>query len=216
MLSDLPLKYVLRVPGGGSDADELPLVVCMHGRGADANDLADLAPVVDAGWRWLFPNAPKPFEAYAGMTFGYTWFDGWPPRGNSIADSRRLILEFLDAAVARYPTPKGKVLLSGFSQGGLMALDAGYRTQQPLAGIVVMSGALYEDELGELDARREVPVLLVHGTADDMIPVIAARRTRRVLEDHGIEPEYHEFLMGHQVSQESMDVVGQFMRKLLK
>src|SRR5205823_12162250 len=108
MRSDLPLKYVLSVPGGRSDADELPLVVCMHGRGADANDLADLAPVIDDGWRWLFPNAPKPFEAYPGMTFGYTWFDGWPPRGNSIADSRRLILEFLDTAVRRYPTPKGK------------------------------------------------------------------------------------------------------------
>jgi len=216
MRTDLPLKYVLSVPGGGSNTDELPLVVCMHGRGADANDLADLAPLIDDGWRWLFPNAPKPFEAYPGMTFGYTWFDGWPPRGNSIAESRRLILDFLDAALQRYPTPKGKIILSGFSQGGLMALDTGYRTQQQLAGIVSMSGAIYEDELGDLEAHRDIPVLVIHGTADEMIPVLAARRTRLVLQNHGIDPDYHEFPMGHQVSQESMEAVGRFLRKSLK
>ena len=43
--------------------------------------IADLAPMLDppGGARFVFPNAPKPFEAYPGMPFGYTWFDGWPP-----------------------------------------------------------------------------------------------------------------------------------------
>ena len=71
----LPLKYVLRVPSGKSDADELPLVILLHGRGADANDLADLAPYIDRGYRFVFPNAPKAWEAGPGMTFGFTWFD---------------------------------------------------------------------------------------------------------------------------------------------
>ena len=66
------LKYVLRVPSLRPDDEPLPLVLLMHGRGADANDLADLAPMLDppGGARFVFANAPKPFEAAPGMTFG--------------------------------------------------------------------------------------------------------------------------------------------------
>jgi len=213
MLTDLPLKYLLRVPSGRKDDAELPLVIVMHGRGADANDLADIAPMLDrGGYRFLFPNAPKPFEPYSGMTFGYTWFDGWPPAPGTIEESRQLILRFIDEALARYPTPSGKLILAGFSQGALMSLDAGFRTQQPVAGIVSMSGALYE---ADLPALKRIPVMIVHGTDDEVIPVLAARRTRRVLEDAGLEPEYHELPMGHWVTPESMAVVGGFLKRVL-
>jgi phospholipase/carboxylesterase len=195
----------------------MPLVVVLHGRGADANDLADLAPMMDGpeGLRFIFANAPKPFEPYPGMTFGWTWFDGWPPTPESIAESRNKLLAFLDEIVERYPPKEGKIILAGFSQGGMMALDVGFRTEQRLRGIVVMSGAIYEAELPDLRARKDQRVLLVHGTQDDMIPVIAARRTRRVLEDHDVEPEYHEFSMGHHVTPESMAVVADFIRRCM-
>ena len=211
---DLSLKYVLSVPGGRKDDAEMPLVIVMHGRGADANDLADIAPALDqsSGIRFIFPNALKAFEPYRGMTFGFTWFDGWPPTHDSIDESRRSVLRFIDEVVARYPTPSGKLILAGFSQGALMALDTGFRTKQALAGIVVMSGALYEDELPNL---TKLPVLIVHGTDDEVIPVLAARRARRVLEDHGLSPEYHEFAMGHWVTDESIAAVGEFIRRCL-
>src|SRR5438132_9483012 len=143
----MPLQYLVRVPSGKPEDAEMPLVIVLHGRGADANDLADIAPMIDDGYRFLFPNAPKPFEAAPGMTFGYTWFDGWPAERSSIVKSRELLLDFIEKAVARFPTPKGELILAGFSQGGLMSLDVGFRTTQPLAGIVVMSGAIYEDDL---------------------------------------------------------------------
>jgi phospholipase/carboxylesterase len=203
------LKYVLRTPPGRDDSAELPLVVMLHGRGADANDLADLAPYVGPDFRFVFPNAPKPFEAMPGYSFGFTWFDGWPAERNSLNESRELLLRFLDEIVVRYPTPKGKVILSGFSQGGLMSIDVGFRTKVELAGIVVMSGAIYEEDLPPFD--REIPLLLLHGADDDVIPVLVAHRTRRVLEDHGVDVEYHEYPMGHQVSEESMSAVAKFM-----
>jgi phospholipase/carboxylesterase len=212
---DLALRYVMSVPGGAPAGAEMPLVVVMHGRGADANDLADIAPALDHGYRFVFPNAQKAFEAYPGMTLGYTWFDGWPPAGSAIVESRELLLRFIDEVVERYPTPAGKLIISGFSQGALMSLDVGFRTAKKVAGIAVMSGALYEPDLPDLRKAKDIPVLIVHGTDDDMIPVIAAWRTRRVLEDHGIEPEYHEFPMGHWVTPESLAVVGEFMRRCL-
>lgn len=214
----MALHYLHTIPSAQPDDASLPLVVVLHGRGADANDLADLAPMVDGpgGYRFVFANAPKAFEPYPGMTFGFTWFDGWPPTPESIAESRRLLLDFLDQIIERYPPKDGKVILAGFSQGGLMALDVGFRTKTPLAGIVVMSGGLYEDELPDFEARSDQRVLIVHGTLDDMIPVVAARRARRVLEDHGIQPEYHEFSMGHHVTQESMAVVTDFIRRCIQ
>lgn len=211
------LKSVLRVPSGAADDAELPLVILMHGRGADANDLADVAEMIDppGGARFLFPNAPRPFEPAPGMSFGWSWFTGWPAERESFLESRRLILDFLDDALRKYPTPPGKVILSGFSQGAMMAIDTGYRTGQPIAGIVAMSGAVNEAELPDVSAKKDLPILIVHGSVDDMIPVLAARRARRLLEERGIEPEYHEFPMGHHVTPESMAVVADFIRRRL-
>ena len=94
-----------------------------------------------------------------------------------------------------------------------MAIDVGFRTTQSLAGIAVMSGALYEDD--PPDFKKRLPVLTVHGTQDEMINVNLARRARRVLEQHGVVVEYHEFPMGHFVTPESMAVVGDFIRRCL-
>ena len=209
MPTDLPLRYVLSVPSGKPDDAELPLVFVLHGRGADANDLADIAPLIDNDYRFIFPNAPEPFEPAPGFSFGYTWFDGWPAERNSFVRSRELLMRFIDEAVARYPTPPGKIVLSGFSQGGMMSLDVGFRTQQKLAGIVVMSGALNEQDPPPFSL--DIPVLMIHGTQDDMIPVLAARRGRRILEEQGVRLEYHEFAMGHFVTPESMAVVRDFL-----
>src|SRR5581483_4583447 len=164
--ADLALSYVLSVPSGAPDSEPLPLIFVLHGRGADANDLADIAPAIGTGYRFVFPNAPEPFEPAPGFRFGFTWFDGWPPEPNSFLRSRSLLLQFLDQVLDRYPTPPGKVIVSGFSQGGMMSLDAGFRTARNIAGIVVMSGALYEQDLPPF---KPLPVLIVHGTEDDMI-----------------------------------------------
>ncbi len=217
MRNDLPLQYVVKTPTGSAGTAEMPLVVVMHGRGADANDLADIAPMLDgpSGYRFVFPNAPNAWEAAPGMTFGYTWFDGLPPDASSLRSARVRLTEFLDAAVKHFPTPAGKVVLAGFSQGALMALDVGLR-RDDLAGIVAMSGALDERDLPDLAHNKDRRVLIVHGTADEMINVNMARRARRVLESHGLDPEYHEFPMGHHLTPQSMAIVGEFIRRCLE
>jgi phospholipase/carboxylesterase len=213
---DLALQYVLNVPSGNDAGVEMPLVLMLHGRGADANDLAGLAPGLDAGgYRFVFPNAPRPFEPSPGMSFGFSWFDGWPPSADTFDYSRKLVLRLLDQLTDRYPTPPGKVIVSGFSQGGMLALDVAYRTRQDVAGVVVMSGALNENELPPFASKKTIPVLIVHGSSDDMIPILAARRMRHGLEHHGLVPEYHEFSMGHEVTPKSVAVVREFLQRSL-
>lgn len=210
----LSLEYVLNVPSDARPTDSRPLVIVMHGRGADMNDLADIAPMLDrGGYRFVFPNAPHTFEPAPGMIFGRTWFNGWPPTRSSLDQSRALLLQFIDEIAGRLMTPPGKILISGFSQGGVMSFDAAFRTKQQIAGIASMSGAIFENELPAPVTWPRVPVLIVHGTEDDMIPVLAARRARRFLESNGIEPEYHEFAMGHHVTPESLEVVSMFIKR---
>lgn len=206
MHTDLSLKYLLNVPSRRPDSDPMPLVILMHGRGADAHDLADLAPLLDPppGCRFVFPNAPRPWEASPGMTFGWTWFDGWPPKPDSIAASREELIQFAGEVTARYPTTS--LIVAGFSQGAMMALDVGLRIDA--AGIVAMSGGLYE--FPETTPR---PVFLGHGTLDDVVPVANARRARLVLEDHGFDVEYHEYPMGHQIVMEEMAEVRAFIAR---
>jgi phospholipase/carboxylesterase len=189
----------------------MPMVIMIHGRGADMNDLADLAPLLDTpgGARFVFPNAPKPFEAYPGMTFGWTWFEGWPPEGDSVLASREALLQFLDEITAQYPTTS--LIISGFSQGAMMSLDVGLR--RDAAAILAMSGGLYELDLPDLAARKATPVLLSHGSLDDVVPVIYARRARALLEEAGFDVEYHEYPMGHQVVMEEVAVVKEFIAR---
>ena len=209
MHTDLSLNYLLHVPSRRADTETMPLIVVIHGRGADANDLADLAPLLDPpeGARFVLPNAPKAFEAYPGMSFGWTWFDGWPPEQKSVAESRAKLLTFLDELTARYPT--SALIIAGFSQGAMMSLDVGLRRE--VAGIVAMSGGLYELDLPDLAKAPKVPILIAHGLMDDVVPVNYARRARARLEEAGFPVDYHEYPMSHQVAMDEIEVVKAFI-----
>jgi phospholipase/carboxylesterase len=211
VITDLSLRYLVQVPSGRDDSEEMPLVIMLHGRGADMHDLADLAPMLDTagGIRFVFANAPRQWEAYDGMTFGWTWFDGWPPEHQSVVASREILLAFADEVTARYPT--SKLIVSGFSQGAMMALDVGLRREA--AGIIAMSGGLYEHDLPKRLERK--PVFLGHGTYDDVVPVGYAQRARLALERQGFDVEYHEYPMGHQVAAEEIAHVRAFLQNNL-
>lgn len=204
-IEDLSLRYLVTEVTN----DELPVVVVLHGRGADMHDLADLAPLLaePGTWRFVFANAPRPFEAYPGMTFGWTWFDGWPPEPASVKASREVLLKFLGELTQRYKP--SKLVLAGFSQGAMMALDVGLRTD--VVGIVAMSGGLYELDMPDLSRKKGLPVLVAHGIYDDVVPVQYARRARHLLEEAGLDVEYYEYPMQHQVAQEEIEAVRQFL-----
>lgn len=208
--TDLSLSYLLEVPSNRPDTDAMPMVLLIHGRGADAHDLADLAPLLDSasGARFVLPNAPKPFEVYPGMAYGWTWFEGWPPSQPSVAESRAILLKFLDEVTARYPTTS--LIIAGFSQGAMMSLDAGLR-RDDVKGIIAMSGGLYDKDLPDLREHAKVPIFIGHGTVDEVVPIMYARRARAQLEEAGFAVEYHEYEMGHQIVMDEITAVKAFI-----
>lgn len=210
-VTGLTLRYLLTIPSGRAETEPMPTILLMHGRGADMNDLADLAPLLDVapGCRFVFPNAARPWEAAPEMTFGWTWFDGWPPESASVAASRELLLTFIDEMKERYPTTK--LIVAGFSQGAMMSLEVGPRTDA--AAIVAMSGGLYERHLPE--QLSPVPVFIGHGTIDDIVPITYSRRARLVLEEKGFDVDYHEYPMGHQIVMEELEHLRAFIARAL-
>lgn len=211
-IQDLPLSYIER---SEHEARDLPVIVMIHGRGADAADLVDLGPMIGTGYRYLFPDAPRPFEPMPLYRYGLTWFDGLPPEESSFRESRDLLVAWLQAVSERYATPLTRFLIAGFSQGGVMALDVAFRITPAPAGAIVMSGALHESDAPDFAGNRAIPVCMVHGIGDEILPVQYARRARAVLETAGLAVDYGEFEMAHHVTLESMNQVRHFAERVL-
>ncbi|MBZ6386742.1 MULTISPECIES: alpha/beta hydrolase [Pantoea] len=149
------------------------LVIFLHGVGSNGEDLASL------GHHWapllpdvLFaaPDAPFPFAHGA----GFEWFslDGVTPenRPARVRAARVAFDDTLEAILARHALRDAweKVVLVGFSQGSIMALDALASGRFPLAGVVAFSGRLAFDE--PLSPSEQTPALLIHGHADAVVP----------------------------------------------
>jgi phospholipase/carboxylesterase len=199
-------------------ASELPLIVGLHGRGADAEDLAGLVNWLSVeSCRFALPNGPLPV-VNAPWHAGFAWYVLGQHQAASIAACREQLMAFVDELERRYETPRERIVLLGFSQGAVMTLEVGLRSERPFAGLVVMGGYLYAPEtLGPfLRAGRDRQIQIVHGAYDDVVSVDGGRLARDVLEAAGLEPEYHELPIGHQVSSESLALVRSFMERVLR
>jgi phospholipase/carboxylesterase len=196
------------------------LVVLLHGYGANGDDLIALGQE----WqRWLpqtafvAPNAP---QAIPGVYGGLQWFPltlrdpGEYRRG--VVAAQPALDRFLDTELARHRLRPERLVLVGFSQGTMMALHAGLRRSVAPAGIVAYSGLLAGPEhLAEIKVRP--PVLLVHGEADDLIPVEALHMAREALAAAGVPVEWHERpRLGHGIDREGQWMAATFIAEVLR
>ncbi|WP_338663660.1 phospholipase [Pararoseomonas sp. SCSIO 73927] len=169
------------------------IVFLLHGVGADGNDLIDLAPqwglaVPDA--LFVAPHAPFP---YAGAPYGRQWFDLEDRTPARMEAGVRAVAPMLDALIAgecaAAGLPETHIMLMGFSQGAMTALFLGLRRATPPAAILAYSGLLLAPESLGAELRGRPPVLLVHGEADEVVPVAGSRAAERVLRDAGVPVE---------------------------
>lgn len=184
-------------------------IVLLHGYGADGNDLIGLAPLLSRSLptaAFHAPHAPESCEMWAA---GRQWFSlaAYDPdtlrrdparmtavHEGMLAGARKvapLIDAFLDEVLARHGIPASRLALVGFSQGTMMALHVALRRREPVAAVVGYSGAL----LGARRLAEEIlsrpPVLLVHGEADEVVPVEATRNAEQALRSAGVDVAAH-------------------------
>jgi len=149
------------------------LVIFLHGVGSNGEDLAALgrhwAPLLP-DVIFAAPDAPEPFPYGA----GFQWFslEGVTPenRPARVRNARAAFDATIETIMAQHAL-NGRwdsVVLVGFSQGSIMALDMLASGRYPLAGVVAFSGRLAFD--GPLTPTPQTPALLIHGHADEVIP----------------------------------------------
>jgi phospholipase/carboxylesterase len=118
-----------------------------------------------------------------------------------------MLEEWLDEAAKLYPIDRSHVVLLGFSQGGVLAYDLFLRQPDRFAGLAALSSWLPQEvaeRAAAHDALKGRPVLVLHGSADPMIPVQRAQESRDRLLPLGVSVTYREFEMGHEISPEAL------------
>lgn len=192
------------------------LLVILHGWGANAQDVASLVPLLNLGnYYVLCPNGPLP-HPYDPM-FGRMWYSfgqmpTFPVAANDgLADSRKILTDWLRSLEGSTGIPLTKTVLAGFSQGGAMTLDVGL--DLPLAGLVSLSGYWHQNVQHAGD--QFPPVMMAHGLQDTVVPISAARDARDRLLKLGVNLEYQEFEMGHDIRPEVLQLTRQFVQRVL-
>lgn len=201
-------------------------VIWMHGLGADASDFYSVVPQLglppEPAVRFVFPNAPRiPVTINMGMImrawYDVTGFERDDQDEPRIRQSATWINEVVAREVDRGVSP-GRIVLAGFSQGGAMALFAGLRQQESLAGLMCLSGYLLLDE--ELESIAQAggpspPIFQAHGTGDPLVPYTTGLRSRDRLVGAGFGVEWREYPMGHQVCLDEIRDIGTWLRGIL-
>ena len=181
------------------------LLVALHGWGANAQDLAPLASMFDlADYQFLFPDAPFPHPQ---VPWGRAWYALETGDYRGLAESRQILLDWLLSLECTTGVPLSRTFLSGFSQGGAMALDVGLNL--PLAGLCSLSGYLHFKP--QATSAALPPVLIVHGRQDQIVPVKAAQQARDELTALGVPVEYQELNMGHEIQPEVLALMHRFI-----
>jgi phospholipase/carboxylesterase len=202
-------------------------VILLHGLGADGGDLApvvgelglpDALPV-----RFVFPHAPmRPVTINNGYVMR-AWYDikAFSREGRDdtagLTDSTKRVNGYIAAEKQRGIAPS-RVVLAGFSQGGAVALHAGLRYPERLAGILAMSSYLpFASTLAKekSTANADVPILMCHGRQDPIVHVGMGIEARDELKAQGYAVEWHDYQMQHAVCAAEIAEVGRWLRRRL-
>jgi phospholipase/carboxylesterase len=201
-------------------------IIWLHGLGADGHDFA---PIVDelgltAPVRFVFPHAPlRSVTINAGMRMR-AWYDiesvdaGMREDEAGIRESAAMIRGLIDSESARGVASK-RIVLAGFSQGGAIALHTALREPRPLAGVLALSTylPLAATLAGERDpANDAVSIWMAHGSADPMIHLSLAERSRAALESAGYAVEWHCYPMAHAVCGDEIRDIGVWLNRRIE
>lgn len=212
-------EAILEPADGPADA----AVIWMHGLGADGYDFVPMVPELrlpaGARVRFVFPHATvRPVTINAGYAMR-AWYDirDLTPEGRDDEEGFAAARTRIEQYIARERAAgiaAGRIVLAGFSQGGAVALHVGLRHAGPLAGIIALScylplRARLADELSA--AGRGIPILMCHGTVDEVVHMRFGELSRDLLLQAGLQVDWHAYPMGHSVCGEEIGDISAWL-----
>ena len=203
--------------------DPVAVVIWLHGLGADGHDFEPIVPELqlppDLPVRFVFPHAPEIAVTAFGGQRARAWFD-FDPAGTDLPGMKKSVLQIQDLIQTELDNgmPSERILLAGFSQGGVMAFQTALYYPKPLAGILALSTFLAVGEnlaSGKSQANAQIPILMCHGQSDSVLPLSLGKSSLETLQAAGYAVEWHEYPMGHEVNLEEIREISRWLQRVL-
>ena len=203
------------------------VIVLLHGYGSNGQDLISLVPY----WQralpdavFVSPDAPEPCEI--APTSGFQWFSLMSENDNGdlqvkdplkylsgVREAKPALDGYLDEVLMEYGLANADLALVGFSQGSMMALQVGPRRAGKIAGVLAYSGSLIDDD--NLQNVHKIPVRLIHGDADDVVPVESYAYAKRILEKLNFPVSGHTTkYLGHGIDNDGIEGGTEFLQSV--
>ncbi|WP_412972629.1 alpha/beta hydrolase [Glaciecola sp. MF2-115] len=202
-------------------------IIWLHGLGDSGNGFAPIAPELklpdNLGVKFLFPHAPiRPVTINNGMEMR-AWYDIKSMDMDSRADLEGVIdsaqrVEQLIRAEIESGIDASKIMLVGFSQGGVIALHLGARFKQTLAGIVALSTYMCAPQSLSAEKSAEnqnTPVFFAHGQQDEVVPLFLGNAAFMTMKENGYPVEWKEYMMQHNVCMPEIEDISKFIQDKL-
>lgn len=201
-------------------------VIWLHGLGADGSDFVPIVQELalpPLGIRFVFPHAPmRPVTINGGFVMR-AWYDivyqdlALKEDEPGLRQSQKSIEELIAKEIAR-GVPAGRIVIAGFSQGGVMSLQTGLRQPGRLAGVMALSAYLpLASTLAKERnaANSDVPVFMGHGIVDNIVPLPLGIASRDQLLKLGYDLDWHQYPMAHSVCPEELEDIGAWLTRVL-
>ena len=202
------------------DSPARAAVIWLHGLGADGNDFVPIVPELglpeSLAVRFVFPHAAVMPVSINGGYQMRAWYDiaemdlqrriDLDGVSRSVAYLKQLVQQQLDDGI-----PLDRLVLAGFSQGGVVALDCALNMPQKPAGVLALSTYLARAE-GD---GAGLQVFQGHGTVDDIVPMSTGLAAQAALTGLGAQVAWHEYPMPHSVHPAEIADIGRWLRERL-
>lgn len=203
----LPLDHLLRPNTDGEPRP--PALFMLHGFGSNEQDLFSFAPELPEDLFIISLRAPYQLPPY-----GHAWYsiNFEAPRGKwndveQAKNSRDLLLETIEEAIAKYHLDADRISLLGFSQGSILSYALALSHPERVKSVIALSGYV-DPEMLAPEYRRgnlsDLQIYASHGQTDMVIPVAWAQQSADFIKSLGIDLHYEEFPLGHGVSAQNL------------
>ena len=201
-------------------------VIWLHGLGADGNDFVPIVRELSLpplGIRFVFPHAPmRPVTINGGFVMR-AWYDiaqqdlAMKEDEKGLRQSQKMIEELIAKEETR-GVPMNRIVVAGFSQGGVISLQTGLRQAKRLAGVMSLSAYLPLTSTIEKErnaANNDVPIFLGHGVADNIVPLPLGIASRDRLLKLRYDVDWHQYPMPHSVCAEELEDISAWLARVL-
>ncbi|MFA5592395.1 MAG: dienelactone hydrolase family protein [Micavibrio sp.] len=214
----MTLKSYTHSPKSGKKPENI--VILLHGLGANGADLIDLAGYWEQALPdtvFVSPDAPFPCDM---APYGFQWFSlqSRAPAAmlEGIETAVPILNRFIDETLEQYGLADEKLALAGFSQGTMMSLYTAPRRAKRIAGVLGYSGALLGAESLREEGVHKIPVRLIHGDADPVVPVEAYHMAKAALEGAGFTVSGGVTRgLPHSIDMAGIESGGAFLKEIL-